>query len=140
MDNFSQIEKDYTANRTDKSQREAYKIVLLSRISQDRSNLCQSYSDFKGNLSPSKIWQNFIPNNTNSFISNKFVDLLKSYPYLSLYAGKQILKLGKLGSKSKLVQVALIVTAAKLLAYKLRDKQADKDDQPDLFDQNNYQP
>lgn len=128
MADFSQIEQNYKNNRHNKAIREAYKVVLISRIDKDRSDLCQAYSGFKSNLSPGKIWQNLIPaDGNNSALMNKLMDIVKGYPYISLYAGKSLLKLGKIGVKSKLLRVFAIIAVAKLISLKIQKPQSEDD-------------
>lgn len=128
MADFSQIEQNYINDPGNKVKRDAYKIVLIARIDKDRTNLCQSYSNFKSGLSPSKIWQNLLASGTsNSALVNKLIDIIKLYPYLSLHAGKSLFKLGKIGGRSKLLRVFAIIAVVKLITFKVQKRQAKLD-------------
>lgn len=124
MADFSQIAQNYINDPSNKANRDAYKIVLIARIDKDRTNLCQSYSSFKSGLSPTKIWQNLLTSGAgNSILANKLIDIIKVYPYLSLHAGKSLIKLGKIGGRSKLLRVLAIIAVVKLITSKIQKNQ-----------------
>lgn len=128
MADFSQIEQNYINDPSSKANRDAYKIVLIARIDQDRANLCQSYSSFKSGLSPTKIWHNLLDSGSgNSVLVSKLIDIVKLYPYLSLHVGKGLIKLGKIGGRSKLLRVLAIIAFVKLISFKIQKHQAKLD-------------
>lgn len=120
------IDQKFQLKPANKISRNAYKLILHAQIAQDRAQLCQSVSDAKENFSFSGLWRRFTTGTvTGSSNSAKLMQILSSYPYLSIYAGKGLLKAARAGSKSSVLKVILLAFVAKGLYSKYKSLNPD---------------
>lgn len=117
----------YMAGKMDiskKTNREIYKVILRSRIQEERMLLTQLSYNFKERLSPSGLWSSFW-SGTNSLGVYPFgglVKALKGYPYISFAVAKGLFHIITKRRKKTIVKLIAAGMFLKLMHNKSRHK------------------